>query len=266
MATKTYNDIYEALLAAQAEFPDIKKTETADTGRFSYNYAALPDVIGALVPVLHKHGIVVTQPTMHTEYGTTLGTRLHHVASGTHIEATALMPAPEDPQAWGSAMTYFRRYCLLSICGVAPDDDDDGQRAQDTYRASAPARSGGQPQDRGHGICPDHGKAWFQTPKMKSPAHPIDGGGWCNKSDVMDAQADARGDAQPQQERTAYQEAQDVLAQLLSSNNTAEVRADYIKAVLKREINHPREITDEEWVKVHQSALEELVAMEEGGE
>ena len=105
------------------------------------------------------------------------------------------------------------------------------------------------------GVCAEHDVPYFKTEKMRSPAHRTDSGGWCNKPQA---------DAQPQQERTAYQEAQDVLAQLLPDDAT--VRADYIKAVLKREINHPREITDDEWRQVHEAALEELVAMEAGGE
>ena len=31
------------------------------------------------------------------------------------------------------------------------------------------------------GICPEHKTAWFQRGNMKSPAHPIESGGWCNK-------------------------------------------------------------------------------------
>src|SRR5208282_4851147 len=34
----------------------------------------------------------------------------------------------QDMQGMGSAITYARRYCLASICGCCPDDDD-GQAA-----------------------------------------------------------------------------------------------------------------------------------------
>ena len=32
-----------------------------------------------------------------------------------------------------------------------------------------------------HGTCPDHGVPYFQSGKMRSPAHKLDGGGWCDK-------------------------------------------------------------------------------------
>lgn len=36
----------------------------------------------------------------------------------------------------------------------------------------------------GNGICPEHHLPFFQTAKMRSPAHK-DGAGWCNRSDVL---------------------------------------------------------------------------------
>jgi hypothetical protein len=35
-----------------------------------------------------------------------------------------------DPQGLGSAITYYRRYSLAAMIGVAPDDDDDAELAQ----------------------------------------------------------------------------------------------------------------------------------------
>lgn len=32
-----------------------------------------------------------------------------------------------------------------------------------------------------YGTCPDHGVQYFQSGKMRSPAHKLDGGGWCDK-------------------------------------------------------------------------------------
>src|SRR5690606_28798520 len=30
----------------------------------------------------------------------------------------------QDPQGYGSALTYARRYSLMTACGIAPEDDD----------------------------------------------------------------------------------------------------------------------------------------------
>jgi hypothetical protein len=32
--------------------------------------------------------------------------------------------AKHDPQGYGSALTYARRYSLMAACGIAPEDDD----------------------------------------------------------------------------------------------------------------------------------------------
>jgi hypothetical protein len=53
-----------------------------------------------------------------------LTTRLVH-ESGEWIEDTATLPLPKnDPQGYGSAMTYARRYALSAITGLYQDDDD----------------------------------------------------------------------------------------------------------------------------------------------
>ena len=46
--------------------------------------------------------------------------------SGEQISAGKLhVPAPkQDPQGYGSALTYARRYSLMAACGIAPEDDD----------------------------------------------------------------------------------------------------------------------------------------------
>ena len=53
-----------------------------------------------------------------------LTTRIVH-SSGEWIEGTATMPiVKNDPQAYGSAATYARRYSLAAIVGLYQDDDD----------------------------------------------------------------------------------------------------------------------------------------------
>jgi len=51
--------------------------------------------------------------------------------SGEQISSGALfVPASKyDPQGFGSALTYARRYSLMAACGIAPSDDD-GNAAQ----------------------------------------------------------------------------------------------------------------------------------------
>jgi hypothetical protein len=119
----------KALLAAQREFPQITKGKTADMGNFSYKYADLGDIFDAVLPILHKHGIALSQPP-HSESGMVgVYTRLIHESG--HIEdcGALLLPAGNNPQSAGSAMTYARRYAACAALGIVADEDDDGQVA-----------------------------------------------------------------------------------------------------------------------------------------
>jgi hypothetical protein len=77
-----------------------------------------------------------------------LVTRLIHSSSGQWIEAVyPLKPQKEDPQGYGSALTYARRYSLSALVGVIVDDDDGNAAsraaatAQDARRTSYVARN-----------------------------------------------------------------------------------------------------------------------------
>lgn len=135
--------VYAALLRAREEFAPVVKDETADVGKYTYKYVELSTLLAAVTPALSKYGLIVVQTVDHTEHGPVLVTRLVHVDSGTEIGSSyPLQPArPNDPQALGGAVTYARRYALLCILGVAPEDDD-GQKASRpvaTRKADKPA-------------------------------------------------------------------------------------------------------------------------------
>jgi hypothetical protein len=54
--------------------------------------------------------------------------------SGELIECGILhVPAAKlDPQGYGSALTYARRYSLMAACGIAPEDDDGNSASRRT--------------------------------------------------------------------------------------------------------------------------------------
>jgi hypothetical protein len=136
-----------ALAAAQGEFPEVKKTRMAtitsrnEAGRpHTYKYADLADVMAAIRPVLARHGIAVLQPIV-TEPGgeTRLRTELRH---GEQREISE-MPLPIHnlaPQLIGSLLTYYRRYALTAMLGIAADEDDDAQTASDEVQHAAQAQ------------------------------------------------------------------------------------------------------------------------------
>jgi hypothetical protein len=92
---------------------------------FRSTYADLSSVIEACKPALNDAGIAFMQMPAPSEPGTiALTTRLIH-ESGEWIESTATCPLQKvDPQGYGSANTYLRRYSLAAAVGLYQDDDD----------------------------------------------------------------------------------------------------------------------------------------------
>jgi hypothetical protein len=119
----------KALLAAQREFPPIGKGRTAEMGNYSYKYADLGDILEAVLPILHKHGIALSQPPVSESGAVGVHTRLLHESG--HVEdcGALLLSAGSNPQAAGSAMTYARRYAACAALGIVADEDDDGKAA-----------------------------------------------------------------------------------------------------------------------------------------
>ena len=124
----------EAFLAAQRDMKNPAKNHTAivkmkSGGQFSYKYASLDETMECVKEALHAQGIAIAQPPV-SEAGC-IGIRTELIY-GEEIwdRGTLLMPASDDPQKVGSALTYLRRYGLSSAVGMVAEDDDDGQGAQ----------------------------------------------------------------------------------------------------------------------------------------
>lgn len=113
-----------ALLKAQAEMKAIVKD--AENPFFKSDYATLANVIDEVKMPLNDNGIVILQPVMNDIVETTL----LHAESGEWIssETKIITAKPNDPQAQGSAITYARRYGLMSLLAL-PVEDDDGEGA-----------------------------------------------------------------------------------------------------------------------------------------
>ena len=131
----------EAFLAAQKEFPTIAKTKTAKIptkagGEYSYKYADLGDVLAVALPILHKHGIALSQPPASEAGRVGVATRLIHVSGHVEDSGVLLLAAGDNAQAAGSAMTYARRYAACAALGIVADEDDDGAAASVPQRQS----------------------------------------------------------------------------------------------------------------------------------
>lgn len=154
---ETSEDIIEfakAFSKAQAGMGDVLKS--TDNSHFKSKYADLGAVVEATLPSLNSAGFSVLQPPSFDGEIVRVATLILH-ESGQWMRCTlALRPSKADPHGVGSAITYARRYGLLAMCGVAPEDDDGNAASRtsdadhDDYSHSARTefRKGGKP------LCP----------------------------------------------------------------------------------------------------------------
>lgn len=140
--SETIGKISAALVAAQAEIGMAKKD--ASNPFFKSKYADLSSVMDACKPALIKNGIAIVQSPAESPLTgfIAIDTILLH-SSGEWISGTTVMPIGKmDPQGFGSAMTYARRYSLAAMTGVCPEDDD----GEGAAGRGAPQGKGGQNQ------------------------------------------------------------------------------------------------------------------------
>jgi hypothetical protein len=128
-------NIASALVRAQRGFAPALKTST--NPHFRSKYVDLAGCIEAVVDALNSAGIALVQRTSEDSTGVTVETVFVH-ESGETLECGKLhVPAAkQDPQGYGSALTYARRYSLMAACGIAPEDDD-GNAASKAPKVSA---------------------------------------------------------------------------------------------------------------------------------
>jgi len=112
-----------ALVKAQLAFGPALKT--SQNPHFKSKYADLAACVEAVIEALNANGIALIQRTLPCESGVTVETVFLHTSGETMSSGPLHVPASKnDPQGYGSALTYARRYSLMAACGIAPEDDD----------------------------------------------------------------------------------------------------------------------------------------------
>jgi hypothetical protein len=161
-------DWTEAFVKAQAEFPTIPKTKTADMGTYSYSYADLGDTIEAVRPILTKHGLAFAQSAVTEDDKIGIETRIYHTAGHVEVFGPLYLPAGGDARAAGSAVTYARRYSLTAALGITSDEDADGAGAETSPDEGAETESPPDPHNRAWAVVsdllgPDEAEVYFKA-------------------------------------------------------------------------------------------------------
>jgi hypothetical protein len=132
--------ISAAFVKAQKGFAPALKTTKNEF--FKSKYADLSACVDAVIDSLNDNGIALIQHCHECESGVTVETIFLH-ESGESMSCGKLhVPASkQDPQGYGSALTYARRYSLMASCGLAPEDDDGNAASQPVKQAAKPAQN-----------------------------------------------------------------------------------------------------------------------------
>jgi len=131
--------IATALAAAQINMG--KALKQASNPHFRSKYADLGSVMDACLPALNERGIAVIQPTGEDDLGRFVQTILIHGESGEQLSCRVpLIVGKNDMQGYGSAVTYARRYGLMAMAGIAPEDDDGNAAAKAAPKQEAPKK------------------------------------------------------------------------------------------------------------------------------
>ena len=121
--------IFDRMLAAQERIGKISKDKTNPF--FKSKYADINIIIEMVKPILNEEGILFMQPLSNVDGKPAITTILMHDKES--IEYTTVFPDLPKPaegkksnpfQDMGSAITYYRRYALISILGLEAEDTD----------------------------------------------------------------------------------------------------------------------------------------------
>jgi hypothetical protein len=131
-------DLVADLVVAQGQIDNAAKRSS--NPHLKNKYADLASVWDACREALSSNGLCVLQGAAVEGNSVLITTKLAHI-SGQWVESVLAMPVGKaDAHGVGSAITYGRRYSLMAMVGIAPEDDDAGQpqRPQQQQRQQQP--------------------------------------------------------------------------------------------------------------------------------
>lgn len=137
---------FSALAKAQGSFTvptrsSKVKITTRDERTYEFEYAPIEKIIEATRPHLSANGLALIQPvgrvsreawelrTIIAGFGCALSSRIRFGVPPRWDKFRKEWVRDDDPKSLGSLITYYRRYSLAAILGVAADEDDDGSAA-----------------------------------------------------------------------------------------------------------------------------------------
>jgi hypothetical protein len=138
--SESISNIAAALAKAQGAFKPINRNRTVEVnlkdgkGKYTFAYATLDSVIDATREALSANGICQTAMVNNGA----IVVKLYHSSGEWFGASVPVPPVSAGWQAFGSAITYARRYLLTPLLGVASEEDDDGNAAEGNEVSNGP--------------------------------------------------------------------------------------------------------------------------------
>lgn len=142
----------QAMMAAQAAMP---KLELNAYNSFNQtHYTDMGEVVRTAMPILRNHGLVLMQPVTSEDERIGVETIIIHAESGEFISVKATMATqPEKGKSFmqvaGSAVSYLRRYGIISALVMYSDENEQAAGGSRGSRGSRPAAQPAAPQPGG---------------------------------------------------------------------------------------------------------------------
>ena len=132
--------LIDALIKAQQEINHV--VQDAKNPFFNSDYATLKEVFDTVKKPYNDNGIYIQQVSIESEAGVGVETVFYGHGDSMRTGVVPVPAAKHDPQAYGSALSYAKRYSLLMACGIATrKEDDDAEAAMlRNKKTSAPAK------------------------------------------------------------------------------------------------------------------------------
>lgn len=122
-------EFVKAFLKAQSEMHHAKLD--SKNPHFKSEYASLESVLDAIKPALNNHGLILIEKVCQLNDKQFINTQIIH-ESGELIESmTPIIVDRAGPQAFGSGISYARRYALEALCAIGSKDDDGNAAEKD---------------------------------------------------------------------------------------------------------------------------------------
>jgi hypothetical protein len=151
---------FDAMAEFKAKCPPIYKSKTAKMKQYSYKFAPLEEICPVIDPVMAACGLTYrwTTPKIQADKVTVaciVSHRLGHSESSGDLEMPIMGAVQRNDgsgdgganamQRVGISLTYAKRYSLLAITGLAPEEDEDGHGVGERREAQQQDMHGAPP-------------------------------------------------------------------------------------------------------------------------